>query len=701
MRMMEREKDWEEEKKSRFTNRLIQEKSPYLLQHAHNPVNWYPWGEEAFKTAKEQDKPIFLSIGYATCHWCHVMDEECFQDEDVAKVLNDAFIPVKIDREELPEIDAIYMEFAQTMILGSAGWPLNLVLTPELKPIFAATYLPRHTTRGSVGIIELTKKMKDLWLVTEDRERLVNQSDRIVNIIRAHIHTQGTDLPGEAQIQKTAEILLKIADPIYGGMKGAPKFPLGYQALFLLHYFLRAQDTRALFLVEKTFEMMHRGGIYDHLGGGFSRYSVDEKWHIPHFEKMLYDNALLTLGYLELWRVTGREVYSQVTCEIIDYILREMTSSEGGFFSGQDADSQGVEGLYYTWRPEEVLMALGKEEGLLFCDYYGIDEEGNFDGRTVPFIQHSMAEFAEMRGLPVKECQERLEAARKFLLKVRSGRPSPLKDDKIIVAWNAMMIDALLKAGFYLQKPEYMDAAKRAMLLIKNKLYVNGLLYRRYREGDVRFRACLDDYAYLIQAAITFFELGQGVEWLSFALELNEYVELEFKAEQGAYYQTDRYDPHLLLRKCHYSDGAEPSANAIQTENLLRLYQLTLNKRYLECAEDVMKAAKRYIDVYPLGYCYHLKVMQRYYDRKKTQLVVVFDKNGSSKEEIIEALSHKVLPHYTLIFAQKDDGTEKVLPFLEKIIESESETALYICHEGACQTPVRGKQAILEAIRLT
>lgn len=695
----ERDKDKENDPKERFTNRLITEKSPYLLQHAHNPVNWYPWGEEAFRAAKEQDKPIFLSIGYATCHWCHVMEEESFEDETVAEVLNDAFIPVKIDREELPEIDAIYMEFAQTMIVGSAGWPLNLILTPELKPFFAATYLPRHSSHGLVGIIELSKKIHELWMQEDDRERLLGQSDKIVDILKSHIHTKGSDIPNEEHIQHTAEILFKIADPIYGGMKGAPKFPLGYQALLLLHYYLRHQDGRALFLVEKTFEMMHRGGIYDHLGGGFSRYSVDEKWHIPHFEKMLYDNALLATGYIELWRVTGRKIYKTVCTELLEYVLRDMTSSEGGFYSGQDADSLGVEGLFYTWRPEEIITALGKEEGLFFCEYYGIDEEGNFEGRSVPFIEHPLEVFAEMKNVPYEESHERLEKARKFLFKVREGRTHPLKDDKIITAWNGMMIDAMAKAGFYLQNKKYLDAAVRAAEFLKANLWKDGVLFRRYREGEARFHASLDDYSFLIQALLSLFEFGAGAEWLEWAIELTDILEKEFKAEGGAFYQTDGHDPHLLLRKCHYSDGAEPSGNAIHAENLLRLYQITSDVRYLNQAEDIFKAVKRYIDAYSLGYCYHLKVLQRYYDKKKATLVITFNENNDLKEEIIEALTHKIIPHYCQIFRKKGDNLEKILPFIKNLPQPCDKTTLSICHEGACELPLQGKEEILRKLK--
>lgn len=681
----------------RFTNRLIHEKSPYLLQHAHNPVDWYPWGEEAFQKARDLDKPIFLSIGYATCHWCHVMEKESFEDLEVAEALNNAFIPIKIDREELPEIDALYMEFAQTMIVGSAGWPLNVILTPELKPFFAATYLPKHSTRGLVGVIELTKKIQDLWK-GEDRIRLIAQSEKVVDILRTHIHLMGSELPKEELINETAEILFKIADPIYGGMKGAPKFPLGYQAQFLLNYFLRSQESRALFLAEKTLEMMHRGGIYDHIGGGFHRYSVDDKWIIPHFEKMLYDNAILAASFLKAYRVTGRELYKEVVDEILQYVLVEMRGKEGGFYSAEDADSMGVEGLFYTWKKEEIISALGPNIGELFSDFYNITEEGNFEGRSVPYIETPLAEFAAQRGVTSDECKSLLDKAKEDLFKIRALKPRPAKDDKVIVSWNGLMISSLALSGFYLKSEKYLQAAEQAAHFIKNSLFKDGLLFRRFRDGDVRFRASLDDFAFLISGTLSLFETTGKSLWLSWTIELTDILEKHFKAEDGAFYQTDGTDQNLLLRKCHFSDGAEPSGNSIHAENLLRLYQITYNKKYLKQAEDILKAAKRYIDVYPLGYCYHLKVLERLYDPKKATIFICYNSQNEFQDEINEALSQKVLPHHVLIQTHKKEMLSELLPWISEYIPDQDVTQVSICHEGACQMPARTKEDIIKAI---
>jgi len=675
-----------------FTNRLIREKSPYLLQHAHNPVDWYPWGDEAFSAAKEQSKPIFLSIGYATCHWCHVMEFESFDDPEVANVLNKAFICVKVDREEHPEIDSLYMEFAQTMIVGSAGWPLNIILTPELKPFFAATYLPKESSRGLVGIIELTEKISELWK-SDEQERILAQAEKIVDILKSHVHVHGREMPSESPITQTAEILFRIADPIWGGMRGAPKFPLGYQANFLLRYYQRTEEARAIFLVEKTLEMMHRGGIYDHLGGGFHRYSVDEHWLIPHFEKMLYDNAILSYSYLEVSKVTNRPIYKKVCCHILDYIARDMRHSEGAFFSAEDADTDGVEGLFYSWTRQEALSFLGDAEGSLFCDFYGIFDHGILDGRSVMHETSSIEEFCMTRTLDLQEAQKILDRCKEILFKERERRLRPFRDKKIISSWNGLMIHAFAEAGFQLQQNAYSDIAKKAASFIKEKLWQEGHLMRRFCDGETRFYGFLDDYAFMIRSLLSLFETGQGLEWLTWARELTDQVTREFKEEDGAYYQASLHEEHLLIRKCQFSDGAEPSGNAVMAENLIRLYQITGDRRYLTLAEDIFRAAKRFIDTYPLGYCYHLLALQRYYDTKKATIVIALNDQESWKKEIEEALSQLKSPHHALVWCKKGETGDHIKPALQ------NQTTLHICHEGVCLAPLTDKEAILSALK--
>ncbi|MCE5293576.1 MAG: thioredoxin domain-containing protein [Chlamydiales bacterium] len=670
-----------------YTNRLIHEKSPYLLQHAHNPVNWYPWGTEAFETAQEAQKPIFLSIGYATCHWCHVMEQESFEDAEVAEALNKAFVCIKVDREEHPEIDSLYMEFAQSMIAGSAGWPLNVILTPELKPFFAATYLPRDSTEGLVGVIELTQKIEGLWK-SDEQERILSQADRIVDILQSHVRVHGNALPPLDAIKSMAEILFKVADPIWGGMKGAPKFPIGYQSNFLLRHYQRSQDSRALFLVEKTLEMMHRGGIYDHLGGGFHRYSVDEHWHVPHFEKMLYDNAILAYAYLEAWKVTHRPIYKDVCEHILSYISRDMKHPEGGFYSAVDADTAGVEGLYYTWTRDEVLNIIGKEEGTLFCDLYGIYDHGPVEGRSVLHMISTLEEFCTNRALDIATVEPAIQRNIHDLFLERQKRIKPLRDDKIITSWNGLMIHAFAESGHILQSPEYLNIAVRAATFIKNKLYVDGTLLRRYCEGEARFEAGLDDHAFLIRALLSLYEAGQGQMWLDFAIELTQNVQDTFKAEAGACYQASGDNEHLLVRKSQFSDGAEPSGNAVHAENLLRLYQITNDNSYKEQAEDIFKAANHFIGIYPLGYCYHLLALERYYDTKKQTIVIALNDKNEWKQEITAALSTLNSAHHAIVWGAPDKPSIN------------NKTTLYLCHEGACHKPLNNKDEILKALDL-
>ena len=481
-----------------FTNRLIHEKSPYLQQHAHNPVDWYPWGDEAFEVAQSSDKPIFLSIGYATCHWCHVMESESFENVELAQLMNDAFVNIKVDREELPHIDSLYMEFAQALMGSSAGWPLNVILTPELKPFFAVTYLPPRSRQGLIGFDQFIAQIKQLWQ-SDEKAQLLEQADKLVEAFTDAVQDSGDELPSEDEIEDAIEVIFQLADPIFGGFKGEPKFPLGYQSEFLLRYAKAHEDSRALFYVELTLEMMCRGGIYDHLGGGFSRYAIDERWIVPHFEKMSYDNAILAKAYLEAWKYTKRPLFRRVTEETLQYVLREMTSPEGGFYSAQDADTDGREGLFYTWTLAEIRAVLSPEDADLFCKYYGVTEEGNFEGRNTLYVAHPLEELIDGKKELLEEYSARLVKAREALFKKRQERPQPFKDDKILCCWNGLMIDAFASAGAAFKNPQYTEAALKAAGFIRTHLWSNGKLLRRYREGEAKFSAAMEDYALLIK----------------------------------------------------------------------------------------------------------------------------------------------------------------------------------------------------------
>lgn len=679
-------------------NRLIFEKSPYLLQHAHNPVDWYPWGQEAFDTSRESQKPIFLSIGYATCHWCHVMEKESFEDIEVAEMMNDAFINIKVDREELPEIDGIYMEFAQGMMSGASGWPLNVILTPDLEPFFAATYLPIEGRHGLVGFKDLILKIKQMWN-SEEREHVLEQAKKIVDIFANNQNPIGDDFPEKEQIDDAVDLLFKMADPIYGGIKGAPKFPIGYQLNFWLRYYLTGKDNRACFLVERTLDMIHRGGIYDHLGGGFSRYSIDEEWLIPHFEKMLYDNAIMAFSYLECWQLTKKPFYKQICKEILDYVLREMSSKSGGFYSAEDADSEGHEGRFYTWTIDEIINILGNEESQLFIEYFGMTPQGNFEGRNVLHTHLNLDEFAKKHNVDVQFLAETIKEQKKLLFTVRQNREHPFKDDKILAAWNGLMIYTLVEAGNALNCPEFLDTAVKSANFIKNYMWQDGQLFRRFRDGEVRFNAGLSEYASLIRAFLSLFESNYGVDWLVLAIEMTNILDESFKEPDGAFYETDGTDVNLILRKCQFSDGSEPSGNALHCENLLRLYQLTNEDTYIEQAEDVFAAAKKYIDNYPPGYSYHMMNLNRYYDKHAPTLVIALNDDKNYEKELKNEIYHHFMPHKALIWKQKDDkDLLRVIPFVKDLIAIDGKTTLYICFEGVCQKPIKHLPEMIEAI---
>lgn len=680
-----------------FTNRLIKEKSPYLLQNAHTPVDWYPWGQEAFDLAKQLDKPIFLSIGYATCHWCHVMEKETFQNVELAQSMNDAFVNIKVDREELPQVDSIYMELAQALMSSSGGWPLNLVLTPDLKPFFATTYLPPVSRRGMIGMGQFIQNIKHLW-ASEDREHLVEQADKVVSLLERSSPSTGDMIPVEETLPLAIQMIYELMDPVYGGLKGEPKFPMGYQSLFLMEYGKAKRDSRALFCVELALDRMLRGGIYDQLGGGFARYAVDERWDIPHFEKMLYDNAILANTYLSAWKYLKKESYFTACQEILGYVLAEMTHSEGGFYSAEDADSEGHEGMFYTWTPQEVREVLSKEEAEIFSHYYGVSSESNFEGRSVLHIARPLEEFAEVHNLSSEEVRGVLAKAKEKLLKRRQLREHPFKDDKIIVSWNGLMIDAMIRAAGPLNKPAFKEAALSSANFIKNNLWKEGRLLRRWRDHEARFDGGLDDYAFLIKGLISLFEENCGSGWLDFAIQLTAVLEKEFKVPGGAFY-SHLEDPLLPLRKCEYYDGAEPSGNAVHSENLLRLYQITQNEKYLEQAEDLFKAVKHFLEIYPPGACYHLLALQWYFDRKAPTVVIALNEESSLQNEIGELLNRRFIPHSTLLWKKNNDPL--LLTLIPSLVDKnpiDGQTAIYICRQGLCEPPLFEKGKILKAL---
>lgn len=657
-------------------NRLIKEKSPYLLQHAHHPVDWYPWGAEAFEKAREEGKPIFLSIGYATCHWCHVMARESFNHPKIAERMNEVFVSIKVDREELPEIDSLYMEFAQALMAAKVGWPLNVILTPEQKPFYAVSYLPPEPRQGMMGLRELINHIDELWK-SEEKELLFDQANKLVDLFEKSVTTRGDEIPTEGTLNDALDALFESCDPIFGGMKGAPKFPMGYQSDFFLTYSKLHDDPRPLFLVEKTLKMMHQGGIYDHVGGGFARYSVDERWQVPHFEKMLYDQAILAESYLNAWKYTKKGEYKRTCQEILEYVLREMKHPDGGFYSAEDAELDGVEGAFYLWTKGEIKKVLPEEQFQLFCDYFDVTESGNFEGRNILRRTLPIEEFCTSRNLSLMDTMGALQNSLLLLRAARLERKRPFKDDKILVSWNGLMIHAFVKAGMAFGEQSYVEIAEKGARFIHKHLWAEGKLLRRYRDGAADYEGSLDDYASLIRALITLYEAGRGEFYLDWALEMTEHVEESYKADEGAFYLTGP-EHSILMRRCELYDSAQPSGNALHAENLLRLYAITHQHSYRIQAEDILKVAKSFIEAYPQGACYHLIALQRYLDKEALTLIIALDDQKTGEEELKNKLFSGYSPHLSIVWKTES----KDYPCIE------GKTTIYPCKQGKCGAPI-------------
>jgi uncharacterized protein YyaL (SSP411 family) len=685
-----------------FINRLIHEKSPYLQQHANNPVDWYPWGDEAFSKAKDEDKPIFLSIGYSTCHWCHVMEKESFEDKEIAKFMNESFINVKVDREELPEVDALYMEFSQAIMPSGGGWPLNVFLTPDLMPFFASTYVPKSSSKGFIGFKELLIRLKGLWENLEEKEKLIEQAQKIVDVFEVQTHYKGFEIPLMDEINKALELLYHMEDPIWGGIKGEPKFPMATLISFFLSSAKLNSDSRPLFCAELTLDMMLRGSIFDQLGGGFARYCLDSKWRVPHFEKMLYDNALILRAYLESYSFTKKESYRPVIEKTFKFLIEEMRDLKGVYYSAIDADSEGKEGFYYTWTYDELKEILSNEDFKLFSEYFGISKEGNFEGRNVLFVKQPTEVFCSKRKIDLKTFQHRLQLIMSKLLEIRNKRVKPFIDDKILSSWNSLMIYSLAYGYRVLGDESLLENAKQIFLFIKNQLFINEKLYRRWKDGDFKHFAGLDEYAFTIHAALALYEADGNIDYLKFAIKLTGILQNEFKSDEGAFYSGDGKDTNILLRRIEFYDGAEPSGNAVHCENLLKLYQITFDENYLDQAEDILKASKKHIQQHPAGCCYSLMALNRYWDKNAATIVIALNSKKEHFEDIKNIFFNKYLPHIILIWRFEEDNDldfESFAPHLKELKSKEGKTTLYLCQRGQCKAFVNKWDDIVEILQ--
>ena len=676
-------------KEHAHTNRLINETSPYLLQHAHNPVDWYPWSQEALDAAKKLDKPIFLSIGYSTCHWCHVMERESFEDEKIAKIMNEHFICIKVDREQRPDVDAVYMNAVQ-MMTGSGGWPLSAFLTPDGKPFYGGTYFPPTDMYGRPGFETLLLAIADAW--ENKRDKLTTSAGKISAALEG--------LGAAAAKQELSADVLKRAygqfrnayDPAYGGFGRAPKFPQPTNLSMLLGYYHRTAEPDALEMVETTLEKMATAGIYDHLGGGFHRYSTDAKWLVPHFEKMLYDQALLARAYIQAYQITGNPLYAKTVRETFDYVLRDMTDPKGGFYSAEDADSEGKEGWFYVWEPEETEKLLGKQNAEIFDKYYGVTKKGNFEERkSILNITGQLEEVAKQFKKEPAEIETILALAREKLFNHREKRPRPHRDDKVIVAWNGLMISSMAYGGAVLEEPKYIDAAEKAADFALTALRPEGRLARYYRDGKTIDRGFLDDYAFMIMGLLDLYEATFDARWIKEAKSLaQQMIDLFGDEKSGSFFLTGKDAERLIVRNKPSYDGAVPSGNSIAAFALLRLGQLTMDRQFTDRAEKLLDSLSARMSQSPMSLTAALIALDFHLGPTK-EIVIAGDLNKSDTKEMLKVIRGTFLPNAVILVHQLGPAgkpIEKEVPFVAMQMAIDDKATAYVCENYMCQMPV-------------
>lgn len=677
-------------------NRLIFEKSPYLLQHAGNPVDWYPWGPEAFEKALKENKPIFLSIGYSTCHWCHVMEHESFEDPEVASLMNEAFVCIKVDREERPDIDALYMTVCQ-MLTGSGGWPLTILMTPDKKPFFAGTYFSKESRFGRMGMLEIVPLIREVW--TTRHQDLINS----VHQISAALERVSSDSPGESLDESTLKIgyeqIASRFDERDGGFGNAPKFPNPHTLLFLLRSWKRTGNERALGMVEQTLQAMRNGGIYDHIGFGFHRYSTDPHWLVPHFEKMLYDQAMLAMAYTEAYQATGDGELGRTAQEIFAYVLRDMTAPMGGFYSAEDADSEGEEGKFYLWTEEEVRQLLEREEADLIIRAFNLERAGNFaneatgqrTGANILHRKRSLAEIASDLGISENGLRDRLEAARRKLFMAREQRVHPHKDDKTLTDWNGLMIAAFAKGAQAFEEPRYAEAAKHAVdFILKEMRSPDGRLLHRYRDGQAGVPAYAGDYAFLIWGLIELYETSFEVHYLQTALDLNrDSLEHFWDEKNGGFYLTANDGEELLVRQKEIYDGAIPSGNSVAMLNLLRLGRMTGNADLEEKAACIGRAFSMNVGQSPSVYA-QLMVALDFAVGPSYEVVIAGSSQAEDTEAMLKALRTHSIPNKVVLLCPSEQESPEIVrlaEFSRHHASIEGKATAYVCLNYHCKLP--------------
>jgi len=700
------------------SNRLLAEKSPYLLQHAHNPVDWYPWGEEAFAKARLEDKPIFLSIGYSTCHWCHVMERESFESEELAALLNRHFVPVKVDREERPDIDRVYMTFVQATT-GSGGWPMSVWLTPDLKPFFGGTYFPPDNRYGRPGFAAVLEYLSNAWL--SERNRIIQAGEEVVQQLRAQVEGQSAPPAGhdDGAADSCFYSFRRSHDSKLGGFGGAPKFPRPSTHNFLLRYWKRTGNEEALEMVLLTLREMAKGGMYDQIGGGFHRYSVDDRWFVPHFEKLLYDQAQLAVSYLEAYQITAEPEYAAVARGIFDYVLRDMTSAEGAFYSAEDADSvidparphEKGEGAFYIWAQQEIEDLLEPAVTQWFCYRYGVEPEGNvrndphgeFAGRNILYQARTVAEVARKFDTDVAIVARKLDEAASSMLTARSKRVRPHLDDKILSSWNGLMISAFALGAQVLGEARYRDAACRAADFILSRLYdpATGILLRRYRDGEAAIDGFLDDYASFATALVDLYETTFAIEYLEAALAIAEKMRMLFEdGEDGGFYSSAASDQNLVLRLKDDYDGAEPSGNSAAAGLLLRLAHLTGRAEFRASVEKTLSAIGGKFRGSPAAIPQMLAVQMAAAGTPR-QIVIAGRREAALTQEMLRAVYGRFLPNRLILLLDRQEARERLSrwsPALAPMVELDGNTAAYVCENFTCHRPVSDLDGLRELL---
>ena len=691
-------------------NRLAHEKSPYLIQHADNPVDWYPWCEEAFEKARAENRPVFLSIGYSTCHWCHVMAHESFEDADVARLLNEVFVCIKVDREERPDIDKVYMNACQVMT-GSGGWPLTIIMTPEKQPFFAATYIPRESQFNRIGMLDIIPKIQEAW---KDRhDDIVQSAGQIVTALQEKEPDAKKESLSKDILHKAYEELKGLYDEKWGGFGPAPKFPMPHQLLFLIRYGKWNGNNEALEMVVQTLRAMRCGGMYDHVGFGFHRYSTDEKWMVPHFEKMLYDQAMLAMAYTEAYQATRDEMFRRTACEIFNYVMRDMKSMAGAFYAAEDADTEGEEGKYYLWKLQEIKQLLEPSEAELAARIFRVEKAGNFvdqltgrkTGYNILHMEKPANELAEILEISEESLRQRLAAIRLKLFSARETRTRPHKDDKILTDWNGLMIAALAKGSRVFADTVYLKAAHNALnFVLKNMREIDGRLFHRHRAGESGITANLDDYAFLIWALIECYEASFDITHLKRALRLQEDLTKHFwDKEQGGYYFTPDDGENLILRQKDMYDGAIPSGNSVAMLNLVRLSRLTGNHELEAQAAAIGHAFAGHVQRVPAGHTCFMMAMG-FLTYPAFEIVITGTSGAEDTEEMVRTIRQQYLPNAVVLLRPPDDAAASeiagIAPFTKDLNPVHDRSTAYICSNFTCHSPTTDVREMLRLLNI-